>query len=77
MKEAQIKQTKIGEEIKKNTSKHKYIKTQTSLYDENEIYKALSKHLEITQATIKEKVSLNTKLLKKENIQNIILGNIN
>ena len=77
MKEAQIKQTKIGEEIKKNTSKHKYIKTQTSLYDENEIYKALSKHLKIKPATIKEKVSLITELLKKENIQNIILGNVN
>ncbi len=77
MKEAKEKQNKIEEEIKKNTSNQKYIKTQTSLYDENEIYKALSKHLEITQATIKEKVSLITKLLKKENIQNIILGNIN
>lgn len=77
MKEAKEKQNKIEEEIKKNTSNQKYIKTQTSLYDENEIYKALSKHLKIKPATIKEKVSLITELLKKENIQNIILGNVN
>ncbi len=75
--EAQIKQSKIEQEIKKNTLNQKYIKAQTSIYDENEIYKALSKHLEIKPATIKEKISFIKNLLKKENIQNIIIGNIN